>query len=70
MDGTKSLVGFLRYTEAATLLGISESGLRRKVMLREVPYYKPFGGKRGRVLFDPVELAAFVRASRVEVKHE
>jgi excisionase family DNA binding protein len=55
---------FLRYREAAALLGISELTLRRKVMLRQVPVLKPFG-PRGRVLFAETDLLAMLERSRV-----
>jgi len=55
---------FLRYREAAALLGISELTLRRKVMLRQVPVLKPFG-PRGRVLFAETDLLAMLERSRI-----
>ena len=63
-DETKSLSTLWRYPDAARYLGISPATLRRKVMCQEVPFMRPFG-MHGRVLFDPEDLRAFVRASRV-----
>ena len=62
-----SISSLWRYQEAASFLGITPGSLRRKVMLHQVPHLKPFG-KHSRVLFDPAELDAFVRASRVAAK--
>lgn len=61
---TKRLATMWRYPDAARYLGISPATLRRKVMERAVPFYRPFGLK-GRVLFDPDDLVAFVRQHRV-----
>jgi hypothetical protein len=55
-----------RYREASAFLGITENSLRRKVMRREVPFYRPFKRKGTRVLFDPEQLRAFVLAGAVE----
>ena len=51
----------IRYKDAADLLGVSQSGLRKWVMLRKVPFYKPAGV----VLFDRDELTEWVQESRV-----
>lgn len=55
-----------RYPEAAEFLGISPLTLRRYVMLKKIPYLKPFGKGKTPVLFDPAALSEFVKASRVE----
>lgn len=65
----KPLSSLWRYPDAARFLGIAPATLRRKVMDREVPFYRPFGLK-GRVLFDPDDLAAMVRATRVPTIRE
>jgi hypothetical protein len=65
MDDLKTLSSMWRYPEAASFLGVSPATLRRKVMLRKVPFMRPFGFK-GRILFDPEDLVAFVKASRVD----
>jgi excisionase family DNA binding protein len=65
MSDEKPLSAFLRYPEAAALLGISPLTLRGKVSRHQVPFLKPFGPK-GRVLFDPDRLRAFVQAGAVE----
>jgi hypothetical protein len=67
MSNINSVCDLWRYPEAARFLGISPASLRRKVMLKEVPHYKPFG-PHSRVFFSPDDLAEFVRASRVEVE--
>ena len=64
MSDTQSIHGFLRYEEAAKLLGISASTLRRKVMLHQIPFARPFG-MRSRVLFDEEVLRDFVRSKSV-----
>jgi excisionase family DNA binding protein len=64
MSDTKPLSAFWRYAEAADFLGITPGTLRRKVMYHAVPFARPFG-KKGRVLFDPADLEAFVEASKV-----
>jgi excisionase family DNA binding protein len=55
---------FLNYQEAADLLRISLGTLRKKVMLREVPFYKPFG-PHSRVLFLREDLESWIAAQRV-----
>lgn len=64
MSDTKCICELWRYPQAAAFLGIAPATLRRKVMERAVPFYRPFGNK-GRVLFDPEDLRAFVLRSRV-----
>jgi hypothetical protein len=66
MQDTKQLSGMMRYPAAARFLGISPLTLRRYVMDRKVPFYKPFGNGKTPVLFDPEDLGAFVRKARVE----
>jgi hypothetical protein len=61
----KRLSNMLRYPAAAEFLGISPATLRRKVMLHQVPFMRPFGFK-GRVLFDPLRLEEFAKQSAVE----
>jgi excisionase family DNA binding protein len=65
MSNAKNLSELWQYAEAAQYLNITAGTLRRKVMLRQVPFYRPFG-KHGRILFDPDDLREFVKASRVE----
>jgi len=60
----KRIAELWRSPRAAEYLGISPGHLRRLCMERVVPFLKPFGSK-GRTLFDPEDLAQFVRASRV-----
>ena len=55
-------VKFLDIDEAANLLHFRKSYLYRLVHEKRIPYYKPRGG---RILFDRVELEAFIRAGRV-----
>jgi excisionase family DNA binding protein len=62
---TKSIHDLWGYREAAEFLHITPGTLRRRVMERSLPFYRPFG-KGSRVLFDPDDLAIFVQASRVE----
>ena len=50
--------------EAADYLRIKKSTLYKKVMLKEVPFYK-FGG---RVLFKPDELDRLIQADHVPVR--
>ena len=64
MDTTKSLSELWRYPQAAKYLGITPGTLRRKVMLHQIPFMRPFG-RKGRILFDPDDLHEFVEASRV-----
>jgi excisionase family DNA binding protein len=52
----------LNNQEAAEILGISPFSLRGKVLRREVPFVKI--GRR--TLFDPVDLHAFIEASKVQ----
>lgn len=54
----------LDYNEAAKILKIAPTTLRKKTMRREVPFLKPFG-PNGRVLFEREALEEFLRASRV-----
>ena len=63
-DNNESISTLWRYPQAAAYLGISPGTLRRKVMLSEVPFLRPFG-KGGRVLFSPADLEKFVMAHRV-----
>jgi hypothetical protein len=67
MSSEKPLSSFWRYPAAAAFLNISPSTLRRKVMLKEVPHVKPFGGKHSRVLFDPEDLRALIERGKVPV---
>lgn len=60
----KPIAELWRSDEAAHFLRISTGHLRRLVMLRAVPVFKPFG-KAGRSYYDPDDLAQFVRRSRV-----
>lgn len=55
---------FFTYVEAAALLRISPTTLRKKVMLRQVAFLKPFG-RHGRVLFSEADLRAMLERSRV-----
>lgn len=61
------LATFLTLLQAAEYLGRSPKTIYKMVHERRIPYYKPAGGK---LLFDPYELEAFVRASRVSTNVE
>ena len=57
----------LTYDEAAKVLRISPATLRKKVMERSVPFIKLFG-RKGRVLFSPEDLGAFLKSKKVAVE--
>jgi excisionase family DNA binding protein len=57
---TSTTPGFMRVPQAAAFLGMSPGALRVLEQRGGVPAYRL--GKR--VLFDPEELAAFVKANR------
>ena len=58
---------FLSLTEAAAFVGLSKSCFYQMTKNRQVPHYKPNGGK---VFFDPAELEAWVKSFRVSTKEE
>lgn len=58
---------FLTTEEAAKYLGFTPAYLRKLCFLRQIPYFKPNGG---RLLFERAELEAFIRASRVSSNDE
>lgn len=58
---------FLTVVQAAAYLGIKTSYLRKLCHLRKVPHFKPNNGK---LLFDSIELEAYVRAGRVATSDE
>lgn len=53
---------FFTTEEAADFLGFTPAYLRKLCFLRQIPYFKPNGG---RLLFDRAELEAYIRASKV-----
>lgn len=55
---------FLTKKEAAALLRVSLSVIDRMMCRREIPFYKPTGG---RVLFKRAEIIAWVEGHRFEV---
>ena len=57
--------GLVSNSEAASVLGISPFSLRRKVLLRQVPFIKI--GRR--VLFSLDDLAKFIEANKVQPRH-
>jgi len=65
----RSINKLWNYREAADYLNVSPGTLRRWVMLRRIPYLKPFGAN-SRVLFDPDDIKRFVYASRVPARSE
>ena len=58
---------FLTTDEAANFLGFTHAYLRKLCFMRQIPYFKPNGG---RLLFERAELEAFIRASRVSSNDE
>ncbi|MBX3164249.1 MAG: helix-turn-helix domain-containing protein [Bacteroidetes bacterium] len=58
----------LTMSEAAILTGLSKSHLYKKVMLKEIPYYKSDGGKI--TYFDKSELTAWCLKHRVKTNAE
>lgn len=58
---------FLSVNEAAAFLGFSKLYLYQLVHRKEVPHYKPNGG---RILFDISELDAWVRGGKVLSRDE
>ncbi len=54
----------LSVAEVADLLGLKRPTVYKKVCRREIPFIKP-GGPRGRVLFRPEDLEAFIASRRV-----
>lgn len=58
----------LTTTEAAALLGISKSCLYKMTMRREVPFYKPMGGKLS--YFNRTELESWMMRNRIATDEE
>jgi hypothetical protein len=55
------------YPEAAEFLRKPVESLRKDVMRGKVPHHKPYG-PRGRVVFFPDELEAFLRAEKPQAE--
>lgn len=60
-------IRFLSIDEASEMLHLKKSYVYRLINEHRLPFFKPFGG---RILFDPAELEAFVRESRVSTDGE
>lgn len=58
-DAAKNM---LSVTEAAMYLGISKSTIYKMTMNRQIPHYKPFGGK---IFFDKSELDSWIHRNKV-----
>lgn len=56
--------------EAAAYLGFKKTSLYQKLKRKEIPYYKPSGGKRGAVYFLREELDAWIASGRVATAAE
>ena len=63
MKTNQSLSKFINVNEAAELLGLRPSTIRKRVLIREIPFYK-IGA---RIVFSPDELATWREQFHVRV---
>lgn len=61
---------YLTADEAAAYLGFKKTHLYNKCARKEIPYYKPSGGKRGKTYFLRSELDKWIASGRVATNAE